>query len=110
MHNSALLNCRWGNLAARKSNAAMVVVEENESFSVWLSCFAGFTFISISFLFSVTLCSREHVSKNEPMATSPKEREEIPSCGAARGNLSKSFAALRRTFPAVRRKPEKEQS
>jgi hypothetical protein len=34
MHNSALLNCRWGNLAAKKSNAAMVVVEENESFSV----------------------------------------------------------------------------
>jgi len=46
----------------------------------------------------------------KPMATSPKEREEIPSCGAARGNLSKSFAGLRRTFPAVRRKPEKEQS
>jgi hypothetical protein len=29
-HNSALLNCRCGNFAARKSSAAMVVVEENE--------------------------------------------------------------------------------
>src|SRR6266481_7117627 len=44
------------------------------------------------------------------MATSPKESGEIPSCGAARGNLSKSFAGLRRTFPALRRKPEKERS
>jgi hypothetical protein len=33
MHNSVLLNCRRGNFAARKSDAAMVVVE-NESFSV----------------------------------------------------------------------------
>ena len=44
------------------------------------------------------------------MATSPKESGELPSCGAARGNLSKFFAGLRRTFPAIRRKPEKEQS
>jgi hypothetical protein len=40
----------------------------------------------------------------------PRRGAEIPSCGAARGNLSKFFAGLRRTFPAVRRKPEKERS
>jgi hypothetical protein len=50
MHNSALLNCRWGNFTAKKSNAAMVVVE-NESFSAGLSCFADFDFIfNLSFV------------------------------------------------------------
>jgi hypothetical protein len=60
MHNSALLNCRYGNFAARKSNAAMVV-DENESVSTGLSCFAEFVFISIPLLFSASICSYEHL-------------------------------------------------
>ena len=46
-HNSAPLNCRCGNFAARNSNAAMVVALENESFSTGLSCFSDFDFILI---------------------------------------------------------------
>jgi len=44
------------------------------------------------------------------MATSPKESERFSPAALLAENLSKSFAGLRRTFPAVRRKPEKEQS
>src|ERR1700730_9060171 len=46
------------------------------------------------------------------MATSPKESaaflRSFPVAAAARENLSKNFAGLRRTFPALQRKPEKE--
>jgi hypothetical protein len=47
------------------------------------------------------------------MATSPKGTaaflRSFPVAAAARENLSKNFAGLRRTFPALQRKPEKEQ-
>src|SRR5712692_509663 len=93
----------------------MVVAEENESFSTRVSCFAEFAFISISFLFFVILRSHEHASKNEPMATSPKENQSAVWGSASFSwptvirNLSKIFAGRRRTFTADQRTPEKEQ-
>ncbi len=47
----SVVNNGIGTLRREKVMLRWVVVEENESFSIWLSCFAVFVFISISFLF-----------------------------------------------------------
>src|SRR6266481_3309935 len=39
-----------------------------------------------------------------------RRAERFPPAALLAENLSKSFAGLRRTFPALRRKPEKERS
>ena len=44
-HNSALLNCLWGNFAAKNSSAAIVVVFENEPHPA-----ASILFVVTSFL------------------------------------------------------------
>jgi hypothetical protein len=103
MHNSALLNCRYGNFAARKSNAA-TVADENESVSARLSCFAEFVFIWI------IICSYEHLRQELADGHFAEGEGEIPRYSLARGTLSKNFAGLPRTFPARRRKPEKKRS
>src|SRR5437899_84998 len=102
MHNSALLNCRWGNLAARKSNAAMVVVEENGSFSTRLSCFSEFVFISISLLFFAHyMFIRTSKARMSRWPLRRRRAERLPPAALFAENLSKSFAGLGRTFPAV---------
>jgi hypothetical protein len=51
MHNSALLNWRCGNFAARKSQAAIVVVEQNDSCSV-----ASASIVETAFVIGVLFC------------------------------------------------------
>ena len=80
------------------------LLEENESFSIWLSCFAVFVFISISFLFFRSLYVRMNMlSNNEPMATSPKESAKHMEQVSRAPPVAKSVKKFRRSPENVHR-------